>query len=101
MRGTCASRRVVRVSRSICLSAMGAIWSALLVGGGLAGALFVWLLRDKGQEGDAEAEKDSLRGEAEPLSGDQGGGGLSSGPSRPEPIRKAGILPRDSLELLG
>ncbi|XP_007519882.1 starch-binding domain-containing protein 1 [Erinaceus europaeus] len=68
---------------------MGAIWSALLVGGGLAGALFVWLLRGKGQEGDAEPEKDSLRGEAEPLSGDQGGGGLSSGPSRPEPIRKA------------
>lgn len=68
---------------------MGAVWSALLVGGGLAGALFVWLLRDKGKEGAAEPEKDA------PLGGEQGGG-LSSGPSRREPIGKAEHLQRSN-----
>uniref|UniRef100_A0A8C8ZLJ2 Starch-binding domain-containing protein 1 n=1 Tax=Prolemur simus TaxID=1328070 RepID=A0A8C8ZLJ2_PROSS len=72
---------------------MGAVWSALLVGGGLAGALFVWLLRgepgDAGQDGDAAQEKDAPPGEAAAPGGDQsGGGGLSPGPSRQEPVTK-------------
>lgn len=73
---------------------MGAVWSALLVGGGLAGALFIWLLRDTGKEGDAEQEKDASPGEAATAGGDQGGGGgLSPGPSKPELVTKPGILP--------
>ncbi|XP_032489566.1 starch-binding domain-containing protein 1 [Phocoena sinus] len=68
---------------------MGAVWSALLVGGGLAGALFVWLLRDTGKEGDAEQGKDASPGEAAAPGGDQGGGGgLSPGPSRRELVTK-------------
>ncbi|XP_036192915.1 starch-binding domain-containing protein 1 [Myotis myotis] len=68
---------------------MGAVWSALLVGGGLAGALFIWLLRDKGKKGDAEREKDAAIGKAASAGGDQrGGSGLSPGPSRREPITK-------------
>lgn len=69
---------------------MGAVWSALLVGGGLAGALFVWLLRDSGKEGNAEQRKDAPSREAAAPGGDQGGGGggLSPGPSA-----KPGILP--------
>ena len=69
---------------------MGAVWSALLVGGGLAGALFVWLLRDSGKEGNAEQRKDAPPREAVAPGGDQGGGGggLSPGPSA-----KPGILP--------
>ncbi|XP_001491361.1 starch-binding domain-containing protein 1 [Equus caballus] len=68
---------------------MGAVWSALLVGGGLAGALFIWLLRDTGKEGDAEQEKDASPGEAATAGGDQGGGGgLSPGPSKPELVTK-------------
>lgn len=73
---------------------MGAIWSALLVGGGLAGALFVWLLRNTGKKGDAEKEKDVSPGEAAAAGGDQGGrGGRSPGPSRRELVTKPGILP--------
>ncbi|KAB1282845.1 Starch-binding domain-containing protein 1 [Camelus dromedarius] len=68
---------------------MGAVWSALLVGGGLAGALFVWLLRDTGKEGDAERGKDASPGEAAAPGGDKGGGGgLSPGPSRRELVTK-------------
>uniref|UniRef100_A0A8C3X480 Starch-binding domain-containing protein 1 n=1 Tax=Catagonus wagneri TaxID=51154 RepID=A0A8C3X480_9CETA len=68
---------------------MGAVWSALLVGGGLAGALFVWLLRDTGKEGDAEQGKDAPSGEAAAPGGAQGGGGgLSPGPSRRELVTK-------------
>lgn len=64
---------------------MGAVWSALLVGGGLAGALFVWLLRDTGKKRDAKQERDASLGEAVAAGGDQGGsGGL---------ITKPGILP--------
>lgn len=76
------------------LSAMGAVWSALLVGGGLAGALFVWLLRDKGKKGDAEREKDAALGKAASAGGDQSGGsGLSPGPSRRDPFTKPGAVP--------
>uniref|UniRef100_A0A8C0TQV1 Starch-binding domain-containing protein 1 n=2 Tax=Canis lupus familiaris TaxID=9615 RepID=A0A8C0TQV1_CANLF len=57
---------------------MGAVWSALLVGGGLAGAIFVWLLRDGG-EGDSE------RQDAAPGGARRGGGGLSCGPPGREP----------------
>ncbi|XP_057581496.1 starch-binding domain-containing protein 1 [Hippopotamus amphibius kiboko] len=68
---------------------MGAVLSALLVGGGLAGALFVWLLRDTGKEGDAEQGKGAPPGEAAAPGGDQGGGGgLSPGPSRRELVTK-------------
>lgn len=99
--GRCGSACVTRapvsvavVSRSCGLSVMGAVWSALLVGGGLAGALFVWLLRDTGKEGDAEQGKDASPGEAAAPGGDQGGGGgLSPGPSRRELVTKPGILP--------
>ncbi|XP_045645978.1 starch-binding domain-containing protein 1 [Ursus americanus] len=67
---------------------MGTVWSALLVGGGLAGAIFVWLLRDTGKESDAE-QKDAPLGEAAAPGGDQGGGGgLSPGPSRRELVTK-------------
>lgn len=91
---TRARASIAVVSRSCGLSAMGAVWSALLVGGGLAGALFVWLLRDTGKEGDAEQRKDAPSGEAAAPGGDQGGGGgLSPGPSRREPVTKPGILP--------
>lgn len=75
---------------------MGTVWSALLVGGGLAGAIFVWLLRDTGKESDAE-QKDAPLGEAAAPGGDQGGGGgLSPGPSRRELVTKPGILPSTS-----
>ncbi|XP_007947229.1 starch-binding domain-containing protein 1 [Orycteropus afer afer] len=71
---------------------MGTVWSALLVGGGLAGALFVWLLQsgpgDTGNDGDAEL-KDSPPGETAAPGGDQGGGGrLSPGPSGRELVTK-------------
>lgn len=59
---------------------MGAVWSALLVGGGLAGALFVWLLR--GGPEDAE-QKDASAGEAATRGEGQGGGGGRS-PSKRE-----------------
>ncbi|XP_019479021.1 PREDICTED: starch-binding domain-containing protein 1 isoform X1 [Hipposideros armiger] len=60
---------------------MGAVWSALLVGGGLAGALFVWLLRDTGKKRDAKQERDASLGEAVAAGGDQGGsGGLITKP---------------------
>lgn len=73
---------------------MGAVWSALLVGGGLAGALFVWLLRDTGKKRDAKQEKDASLGEAVAAGGDQGdSGGLRPGNSRQELITKPGILP--------
>lgn len=79
---------VAVASRSCSLSAMGAVWSALLVGGGLAGAIFVWLLRDTGKESDAE-QKDAPLGDAAAPGGDQGGaGGLSPGPSRRELVTK-------------
>lgn len=72
---------------------MGAVWSALLVGGGLAGALFVWLLRNTGKEGDAEKEKDVSPGEAAAAGGDEGArGGLSPGPSTQELVTKPEYL---------
>ncbi|XP_037684906.1 starch-binding domain-containing protein 1 [Choloepus didactylus] len=71
---------------------MGTVWSAVLVGGGLAGALFVWLLRGGAEDtgnGDAEQKKDAPVGEATAPGSDQGGGGgLSPGPSRREPVTK-------------
>ncbi|XP_073747903.1 starch-binding domain-containing protein 1 isoform X2 [Callorhinus ursinus] len=79
---------VDRCWRRCSLSAMGAVWSALLVGGGLAGAIFVWLLRDTGKESDAE-QKNAPLGDAAAPGGDQGGaGGLSPGPSRRELVTK-------------
>ncbi|XP_019322627.2 LOW QUALITY PROTEIN: starch-binding domain-containing protein 1 [Panthera pardus] len=67
---------------------MGAVWSALLVGGGLAGAIFVWLLRDSGNESDAE--RNAPQGEAAAPGSDQGGGGGPSPvPSRRELVTKA------------
>ncbi|XP_004617943.2 starch-binding domain-containing protein 1 [Sorex araneus] len=58
---------------------MGAVWSALLVGGGLAGALVVWLLRGPGDPGRAEMEQDAPPAEAaEPGGGDP----RSPGPCR-------------------
>lgn len=72
---------------------MGAVWSALLVGGGLAGALLIWLLRDKGKKGDAE-QKDATPGKAAAAGGYQSGaGGLSPAPSRRELVTKPGSLP--------
>uniref|UniRef100_A0A8C5K531 Starch-binding domain-containing protein 1 n=1 Tax=Jaculus jaculus TaxID=51337 RepID=A0A8C5K531_JACJA len=72
---------------------MGAVWSALLVGGGLAGALFLWLLRgDSGDpEKDGESQKDTPSGEAAAPGGEQGGGGggPSPGPAKTEPDPKA------------
>lgn len=67
---------------------MGAVWSALLVGGGLAGAFLLWLLRDDpgdpGKDGDAELKRGAPPGEAAVPGGEQGGGGgaLSPGPSK-------------------
>ncbi|XP_047575534.1 starch-binding domain-containing protein 1 [Lutra lutra] len=63
---------------------MGAVWSALLVGGGLAGAIFVWLLRDADKE-----QKDAPPGGAAGPGADPGGaGGLSPGPSGRELVAK-------------
>uniref|UniRef100_A0A8C7C4M2 Starch-binding domain-containing protein 1 n=1 Tax=Neovison vison TaxID=452646 RepID=A0A8C7C4M2_NEOVI len=63
---------------------MGAVWSALLVGGGLAGAIFVWLLRDADQE-----QKDvPPGGAAAPGADPSGAGGLSPGPSGRELVAK-------------
>lgn len=92
------------VSRS--LSAMGAVWSALLVGGALAGALILWLLRSgaPGKDGVAEPpQKGAPPGEAAAPGGDPGGGG--SGGQSPEPsdrelVSKAGILPPLELVVL-
>ncbi|XP_037385537.1 starch-binding domain-containing protein 1 [Talpa occidentalis] len=67
---------------------MGAVWSALLVGGGLAGALFVWLLRDKGKDQGAEPDQDARLGEAVAAGGDRAGGGLNPGPSKRELVTK-------------
>ncbi|KAM5339323.1 starch-binding domain-containing protein 1 [Glossophaga mutica] len=70
---------------------MGAVWSALLVGGGLAGALFIWLLRNKGKKGDAEQEQeqDANPGKAVAAGGDpSGGSGLSPATSRRELVTK-------------
>lgn len=76
------------------LSAMGAVWSALLVGGGLAGALILWLLRGDpgtpGKDGGAVPQKDAPPGEAASPGGG-GGGGLSPEPSERELVSKAGI----------
>lgn len=77
---------------------MGAVWSALLVGGGLAGALILWLLRGDsgapGKDGGAEPQKGAPPEEAAAPGGGPGGGG-SGGPepSDPELVSKAGILP--------
>lgn len=87
------------VSRS--LSVMGAVWSALLVGGGLAGALILWLLRGNsgapGKDGVAEPpQKGAPPGEAAAPGGGPGGGGsgsLNPEPSDRELVSKAGILP--------
>lgn len=82
------------VSRSRGFSAMGTVWSALLVGGGLAGALLVWLLRDgpgePGKDADAEQQENTPLGEAAAPEGDQGGGG--GGPSKRDSVTKPGIL---------
>lgn len=79
---------------------MGAVWSALLVGGGLAGALIFWLLRGDpgapGEDGGAEPQKDAPPGQAAaPGDGPGGGGsgGLSTGPSERVLVSKSGILP--------
>uniref|UniRef100_A0A8C6R613 Starch-binding domain-containing protein 1 n=1 Tax=Nannospalax galili TaxID=1026970 RepID=A0A8C6R613_NANGA len=67
---------------------MGAVWSALLVGGGLAGALLLWLLRgdpgDPGKDPDAQPQKVAPPGEAAVPGSEQGGGGgvLGPGPSK-------------------
>uniref|UniRef100_F7ISV4 Starch binding domain 1 n=1 Tax=Callithrix jacchus TaxID=9483 RepID=F7ISV4_CALJA len=84
---------------------MGAVWSALLVGGGLAGALFVWLLRggsgDTGKDGDAEQEKDAPLGGAAAPGGDQSGSsGLSPGPSRQELVTKSEHLQESNGHLI-
>lgn len=87
------------VSHSRGLSAMGAVWSALLVGGSLAGALFVWLLRggpgDAGISKGAEPDKEAPAREAATPGGRPGGGddsgGLSPGPGKRELDSKAGI----------
>ncbi|XP_005068197.2 starch-binding domain-containing protein 1 [Mesocricetus auratus] len=65
---------------------MGAVWSALLVGGCLAAALILWLLRGDpgvpGKDGGAEPQKDAPPGEAAAPGGGPGdGGGLSPEPS--------------------
>ncbi|XP_015354756.1 starch-binding domain-containing protein 1 [Marmota marmota marmota] len=70
---------------------MGSVWSALLVGGGLAGALFVWLLRgdpgDNGKDGGTEQRKDA---DIAAPGSDQGAGsgGLSPGPYKQEVVIK-------------
>uniref|UniRef100_A0A286X9A0 Starch-binding domain-containing protein 1 n=1 Tax=Cavia porcellus TaxID=10141 RepID=A0A286X9A0_CAVPO len=51
---------------------MGAVWSALLVGGGLAGALLVWLLRG----GPGDAGKDASPREAADARGGPDAGGV-------------------------
>ena len=72
---------------------MGAVWSALLVGGGLAGALFIWLLRDKGKKGDAGQEQDATPGKAVAAGGDpRDGSRPNPAPSTPELVTKPGIL---------
>lgn len=75
---------------------MGAVWSALLVGGGLAGALFLWLLRGDpgapGKDGGAEPQEGAPLEEAAAPGGGPGGGGGPE-PSDPELVSKAGILP--------
>ncbi|XP_052055307.1 starch-binding domain-containing protein 1 [Apodemus sylvaticus] len=78
---------------------MGAVWSALLVGGGLAGALIVWLLRGDpgvpGRDRGVEPEKDAPPGEAAAPGGGPGGGGsggLSPEPSDRERVSKAAHL---------
>ncbi|KAH0507103.1 Starch-binding domain-containing protein 1 [Microtus ochrogaster] len=92
---------------------MGAVWSALLVGGGLAGALIFWLLRSDpgapGKDGGAEPQKDAPPGEAAAPGGGPGGGGsggLSPGPSdrvlvsKPEQLQESnGHLISETKEL--
>ncbi|XP_012599713.1 starch-binding domain-containing protein 1 [Microcebus murinus] len=78
---------------------MGAVWSALLVGGGLAGALVVWLLR--GAPGDAGQGQDAPPGEAAAPGGDRdGGGALGPGPSGQEPATKAEHLQESNGRLI-
>ncbi|XP_017370265.1 starch-binding domain-containing protein 1 [Cebus imitator] len=84
---------------------MGAVWSALLVGGGLAGALFVWLLRggsgDTGKDGDAEQEKEAPLGGAAAPGGDPSGSDeLSPGPSRQELVTKSEHLQESNGHLI-
>lgn len=56
----------------------------------------MWLLRDTGNESDAE-QKDAPLGDAAAPGGDQDGAeGLSPGPSRRELVTKPGILPPTS-----
>ncbi|XP_044536767.1 starch-binding domain-containing protein 1 [Gracilinanus agilis] len=66
---------------------MGAVWSALLVGGGLAGAFFIWLLR--GDSGDQDAgpgeERELLPADAAPAAPGGDGGGNSGDPLDPKP----------------
>ncbi|XP_003414256.1 starch-binding domain-containing protein 1 [Loxodonta africana] len=83
---------------------MGAFWSALLVGGSLAGMLFVWLLRDgpgdTGNEGAAEP-KDAPPGETAGPGGDQGGGErLSPVPFGLEPVTKPDHLQESNGRLI-
>ncbi|XP_004596281.2 starch-binding domain-containing protein 1 [Ochotona princeps] len=75
---------------------MGAVWSALLVGGSLAGALFAWLLRgspgDAGISRGAEPDKEAPARETATPGGRPGGGdssGLSPGPGKRELDSKA------------
>lgn len=71
---------------------MGAVWSALLVGGGLAGALFVWLLRGPGKDGGAEPEEDAPAEEAVAAGGDGAGGAPNPGPCKRELAAKPEYL---------
>ncbi|XP_052591952.1 starch-binding domain-containing protein 1 [Peromyscus californicus insignis] len=86
---------------------MGAVWSALLVGGGLAGALILWLLRGDlgapGKDGGAKPQKDVPPGEAAAPGGGPGGGGgggLSPGPSERVPVSKPEQLQESNGHLL-
>lgn len=84
---------------------MGAVWSALLVGGGLAGALILWLLRGDsgapGKDGGAEPQKGAPPEEAAAPGGGPGGGG-SGGPepSDPELVSKAEHLQESNGHLI-
>ncbi|XP_007495811.1 starch-binding domain-containing protein 1 isoform X2 [Monodelphis domestica] len=67
---------------------MGAVWSALLVGGGLAGALFIWLLR--GDSGGQDAgPRELLPAERAPAARGGDGGGNSGDPLDPKPKQVA------------
>ncbi|KAL1791013.1 starch-binding domain-containing protein 1 [Sigmodon hispidus] len=79
---------------------MGAVWSALMIGGGLAGALILWLLRGDpgapGKDGVAEPQKDAPPGEAAAPGGGPGGGG--SGGLNPEPSERVLVSKPEQLQ---